>query len=185
MTAPQAPGTGATTGGRASEPGKPTSTVLPTSPLRRPALPGPPRPGAGRSGAPPPRDDRPGERPTRPSTGRARRARLALKRIDPWSVFLFSLLASLFAGVALVVAVGALYTILSSLGVVTSVNELFGEVTGEGKPLFTASRFVGGAAILAAVNVVLLTLLATLGALLYNVCASFTGGIEVTLGERD
>ena len=38
---------------------------------------------------------------------------------------------------------------------------------------------------LGAVNVVLLTLLATLGALLYNLCSSFTGGIELTLGERD
>ncbi len=42
-----------------------------------------------------------------------------------------------------------------------------------------------GAAVLAALNVVLLTLLATLGSLLYNLCASFTGGIELTLGERD
>ncbi len=33
--------------------------------------------------------------------------------------------------------------------------------------------------------VTLLTLLATLGSLLYNLCASFTGGVEVTLGERD
>lgn len=175
MTAPQVPGTGPAPGRRASEPSGPSSTVLPPSPVRRPAPPGPPRPGSGRSGSPAPSGDRPGERPSRPSTGRARRARLALKRIDPWSVFLFSLLASLFAGVALVVAVGALYAILTNLGVVTSVNELFGEVTGEGEPLFTASRFVGGAAIVAAVNVVLLTLLATLGALLYNVCASFTG----------
>ncbi len=38
---------------------------------------------------------------------------------------------------------------------------------------------------LAAVNVVFLTLLATLSALLYNLCASFTGGLELTLGERD
>jgi hypothetical protein len=44
---------------------------------------------------------------------------------------------------------------------------------------------IGGAAVLAALNVVLLTLLATLGALLYNLCASFTGGLELTLGERD
>ena len=52
-------------------------------------------------------------------------------------------------------------------------------------PLFTGGRIVGGAAVLAAVNVVLLTLLATLGALLYNVCASFTGGLELSFGERD
>ncbi|MDQ3502914.1 MAG: DUF3566 domain-containing protein [Actinomycetota bacterium] len=119
------------------------------------------------------------------AVGRARKVRLALKRIDPWSVFLFSLLASVFAGLAVVVAVAALYYLLGSIGVVDSINELVGEVTGEVAPLITASRFLGGAAVLAAVNVVLLTLLATLSALLYNLCASFTGGIELTLGERD
>ncbi len=117
---------------------------------------------------------------------KARRARLALKRIDPWSVFVFSLIAALLLGIALVAAVAALYAVLDSLGVQSSVNELFDEVTGGGSgPLLTARRVIGGAAVLAALNVVLLTLLATLGSLLYNLCASFTGGVELTLGERD
>jgi ABC-type glucose/galactose transport system permease subunit len=103
-------------------------------------------------------------------------------------VFLFSLVASVFLGLALVVAVAALYAVLGSLGVTDSVNQLFAEVTGSSPTsaaLLTSSRIVGGAAVLAAVNVVFLTLLATLSALLYNLCASFTGGIELTLGERD
>ncbi len=117
---------------------------------------------------------------------KARKARLALKRIDPWSVFVFSLIAALLLGIALVAAVAALYAVLDSLGVQSSVNELFDEVVGAGSgPLITGRRVVGGAAVLAALNVVLLTLLATLGALLYNLCASFTGGLELTLGERD
>lgn len=140
--------------------------------------PGPPRPPVARGTA-----DRPGA--TKPQAGRTRQARLALKRIDPWSVFLFSLLASVFMGIALVVAVFALFTVLDALGVVSSINELVGEVTGETAALLTTSRLVGGAAVLGAVNVVLLTLLATLGAVLYNLCASLTGGIELTLGERD
>jgi len=118
--------------------------------------------------------------------GKARKARLALKRIDPWSVFVFSLIAALLLGIALVVAVAALYAVLDSLGVQSSVNQLVTEVIGEGGgPLITGRRVIGGAAVLAALNVVLLTLLATLGALLYNLCASFTGGVELTLGERD
>jgi hypothetical protein len=120
------------------------------------------------------------------TTAKARRARLALKRIDPWSVFVFSLIAALLLGIALVAAVAALYAVLDGLGVQSSVNQLFAEVVGEGSgPLITGRRVVGGAAVLAALNVVLLTLLATLGALLYNLCASFTGGLELTLGERD
>ena len=117
-----------------------------------------------------------------------RRAKLALQRIDPWSVFLYSLVSSIFLGIALVVAVFALYSVLSRLGVPDTVNELYVELTGgdaAATPLLSSGRFVGAAVVLAAVNVVLLTLLATLSALLYNLCASFTGGIEVTLGERD
>jgi hypothetical protein len=120
------------------------------------------------------------------STAKARRARLALKRIDPWSVFVFSLIAALLLGIALVAAVAALYAVLDGLGVQSSVNELFAEVVGpDSGALITGRRVIGGAAVLAALNVVLLTLLATLGALLYNLCASFTGGLELTLGERD
>ena len=157
------------------------TTVLPSAPanagLRRPVA----RPGTeAREPA-----------AARPAGGRTpgrRRTRLAVQRLDPWSVFLYSLVASLFLGLALVVAVAVLYAVLSRLGVTETVNELVTELTGgdaEAAPLLTTGRFVGGAAVLAAVNVVLLTLLATLSALLYNLCASFTGGIEVTLGERD
>ena len=147
-------------------------------------------PGGGRSAAGP----RPAQREGRPTAGshplvgRSRRARLTLKRIDPWSVFLFSLLASIFVGIALVVAVAALYAVLGNLGIIGSLNQLFAEVTGgsaTAEPPVTSRRVVGGAAVLAAVNVVFLTLLATLSALLYNLCASFTGGLELTLGERD
>jgi hypothetical protein len=39
--------------------------------------------------------------------------------------------------------------------------------------------------LIGAVNVVLFTALATLGAFIYNVCADLVGGIELTLAERD
>ena len=166
-----------TGGAPAGGPARPTGSTPAGPATSRAASPGPqrpsPRPGGGR-----PEEARP--------AAKARKARLALKRIDPWSVFVFSLIAALLLGIALVAAVAALYAVLDSLGVQSSVNELFAEVVGAGSgPLITARRVVGGAAVLAALNVVLLTLLATLGALLYNLCASFTGGLELTLGERD
>jgi hypothetical protein len=95
-----------------------------------------------------------------------------------------SLLLSLFIAVVTIAAAYALYATLDALGVPASINSAVADVRG-GPPVLTSSRFVGGAALLAAVNVVLFTVLATLGALLYNICASFTGGIEVTLTERD
>ncbi|MCW2614302.1 MAG: hypothetical protein JWN08_1296, partial [Frankiales bacterium] len=118
-------------------------------------------------------------------SAKSRRARLALQRIDPWSVFLYTLLSSVFLGVALIVAAFVLYVVLGALGVPETVNDLYVELTDASSPLLTSGRVLAATAVLAAVNVVLLTLLATLAALLYNLCASFTGGIEVTLGERD
>lgn len=150
---------------------------------------GVPRPAsASRPGAPDVRSGPARPRPTTTSAARpvqrSRRARLALRRIDPWSTFVLSLLISLFLGVVTIVAGVVLYAVLDRLGVPASVNTAVTEVKG-GSPPLTSSRFVGVAALLAAVNVVLLTALATLGALLYNLCASFTGGVEVTLAEGD
>jgi hypothetical protein len=122
---------------------------------------------------------------------RGRRARLTLRRIDPWSVFLYTVVASIFLGLALLVCVAVLYAMLSKLGVLESVNKLIGDVTADPGETATASNLLSGgnimsvAAVVAAVDVVLLTALATLGAFLYNLTAALTGGIEVTLGDRE
>jgi hypothetical protein len=172
---------GAAAGGTAHAPARPVEDGGGARPGgdRRPSVP-----------RPSPRND---ARPTAsPRSGRTRRARLALRRIEPWSVFLFSFLGSIGLGVVLLVAVVALYAMLSALGVVGAVNDVFSEInpgggpdSAPGAPLLSLSRALGVAAVLAAINVVLLTALATLGALLYNVCASFTGGLELTLAEKD
>jgi hypothetical protein len=122
---------------------------------------------------------------------RGRRARLTLRRIDPWSVFLYSVVASIFLGLALLVCVAVLYAVLAKLGVLDSLNSLIGDVTSEPgeeavpSNLFTAGKVMSATAVVAAIDVVLLTALATLGAFLYNLCAALTGGIEVTLGDRE
>lgn len=109
---------------------------------------------------------------------------MALRRFDPWSVFVSSLLVSLFLAVVTIVAAIVLYAMLAALGVPDSINQAVTDVQGSG-PLLTKGRFLGFGALIAAVNVVLLTGFCTLGAMLYNVCATFTGGIELTLAERD
>jgi hypothetical protein len=128
--------------------------------------------------------------PTVRPVARTRKARLVLKRIDPWSVFLYSVVASIFIGVATLVAVGLLYAVLSKLGVLSSVNTLISDVTAEpgttSKPVqvFSAGKVMTFATLIAALDVVLITALATLGAFLYNMCAALTGGIEVTLTDQ-
>lgn len=161
-------------------------------PIRPNPLP-PPRPEAASWQAPPaarpgpvvPPSQGPARAGARPvPRGKGRRARLSLRRLDPWSVFLTSLVLSICLGIMTIVAAFVLYAVLNKLGVPGSINRLVETVQG-GSPVLTSSRFVGGAAVLAAVNVVLLSFLATLSALLYNVVSTFTGGLEVTLTERD
>ena len=156
----------------------------------------PPRPSAGGAspGPSPATPPRAAARSTSTSSRpaqRGRRARLTLRRIDPWSVFLWSVVASIFLGLALLVCVGVLYALLSSLGVLDSLNTLINDVTSDPADtsattsVFSAGRVMSIAAVVAALDVVLFTALATLGAFLYNLCASLTGGIEVTLGDRE
>jgi hypothetical protein len=122
-----------------------------------------------------------------------RRARLQLRRIDPWSVMKFSFAVSLVLFVVLVVATSVLYGILDGMGVFSSVNTTVQDFTaggagGEAESVglaINAKGVIGGAALLGLLNTVLFTAMTTLGAFVYNVCADLVGGVEVTLAERD
>jgi hypothetical protein len=50
---------------------------------------------------------------------------------------------------------------------------------------FKASRVLGYTMLVGAVNVILMTAVATIGAVLYNLVTMLAGGIEVTLKESD
>jgi hypothetical protein len=128
------------------------------------------------------------------AAAKTRRARLVVRRIDPWSVLKFSLLFSLCLLVVFVVAVAALYFALQALGVFDSVNQFVrdltqanagGTSTGGFDVTFSATRVIGGAAVIGLINVVIITAISTLGAFLYNLCSDIVGGIEVTLAERE
>ncbi|MCW6007107.1 DUF3566 domain-containing protein, partial [Micromonospora sp. CPCC 205371] len=119
-----------------------------------------------------------------------RRARLNVKRIDPWSVMKFSFAVSLVLFIVVIVATSVLYLALDAMGVFESVNSSLTDLVaagGENSSTFriTAKGVIGTSALIGAVNVVLFTALATLGAFIYNVCADLVGGIELTLAERD
>ncbi len=120
-----------------------------------------------------------------------RRARLYLKRVDPWSVMKFSFAVSFVLFIIGVVATAVLYMALDTMGVVGSVNkalsEMVGATGGDTKNTFriTAKGIIVGSALLGLVNVVLFTALATLSAFIYNVCSDLVGGIELTLAEKE
>jgi hypothetical protein len=123
-----------------------------------------------------------------------RRARLNLKRIDPWSVMKFSFAVSVVLFIVVVVATSVLYLALDTMGVWTSVNDSLKTLVSAsgGTDASTQTSFritawgvIGTSMLIGAVNVVLFTALATLGAFIYNVCADLVGGVELTLAERD
>ena len=126
----------------------------------------------------------------RPGRG-PRRASLQVKRFDPWSVLKLSLVLGVAMFFVWLVAVGVLYTVLDGMGVWDKLNGTYSSlVSGEGgnapaSPLISAGRVFGIAAILGAINIVLLSALATVSAFIYNVSADLAGGLEVTLSERE
>ena len=121
-----------------------------------------------------------------------RRARLQLRHIDTFSALKISLVLSIAMFFIWMVAVGVLYGVLSGLGVFETLNDLFGQLGSAsggggdgGSEVITPGIVFGGAAVIGAINIVLMTALCTVAAFIYNMCSDLVGGIEVTLSERD
>ena len=121
---------------------------------------------------------------------RSRRAQLRLVQIDAWSVMKTSFLLSIALGIVLVVAVGIIWGVLGAAGVWDSINSIVQQAVGsEGSKQFDIQEYVGTSRVLgftmivAVIDVILITAIATLGAFLYNLSAALLGGIEVTLAE--
>jgi Transmembrane domain of unknown function (DUF3566) len=122
---------------------------------------------------------------------RTRKARLRLSRLDPWSVMKTSFLFSIAAGIMLVVAVYSIWTVLSTSGLFESINQIVASVVstpGDTTPFrveeyINTQKVMGVTALIACVDVVIFTALATLGSFLYNLAATMLGGLEITLAE--
>jgi Transmembrane domain of unknown function (DUF3566) len=173
-----------------------SKVTAPFAALTRPRVKKPARQPARQPSRPVPPPPRPTVAPRAAPKGAdqsTRRAQLVLARIEPWSVMKFSFMVSLVGWVVLFVAVAALYYVLNKLGVFHSIQSTITSVTSgkdstgadtNGK-WFSASRVLGYTMLVGAINVVLITALATVGAVIYNLVTRLAGGIEVTLKETD
>lgn len=117
-----------------------------------------------------------------------RRIRLTLARLDPFSVMKLSFLLSIGIGIATVIAVALLWNIVDSIGLWDSLNKLGSDLNGN-KPLtildlFTFSKMVSYATVVAVVNIVIITALGTLFAFLYNIVAGLLGGLKMTFTDQ-
>ncbi|MDQ3156831.1 MAG: DUF3566 domain-containing protein [Actinomycetota bacterium] len=135
----------------------------------------------------------------RPSTGAAaaataasgRQASLKLVRVDPWSVTKVAFALSVALMIVAVVAMTILWIVLSFAGVWDQINSSVTTVLSDDSNSFDITdylglgRIVGLTLVIAAINVVITTAVATIGAYLYNLAAQLLGGVDITLAEDD
>jgi hypothetical protein len=93
-------------------------------------------------------------------------------------------------GVVLVVAVGVLWYVLDVTGVFIALSRTIDEVVGSANTGFDLmsylefSRVMGVAVVIASVEIILVSLLATLFSVMYNLSVGLTGGVEVVLSDE-
>ncbi|MGV9302710.1 MULTISPECIES: DUF3566 domain-containing protein [unclassified Nonomuraea] len=152
------------------------------------------RPSLTSEAPPPPAVELPKKKAAAAAARLPRKAHLVLRRVEPWSAMKFSFVVSLVCFVILFVAVAVLYGVLSAIGVFDSIVQTVNQLTqadGQSSGSFDISawfepvRILGYTALIGAVNVVLITALSTLGAVIYNIAADLVGGVEVTFSEAE
>ncbi len=158
---------------------RPAGTSAPTSAPATAA-----RPVATSAGAP--RDKAMAPRPSA-ATG-PRRVRLAVSRVDPWSVMKLAFLLSVALGIMTVIAAAVAWNVVDSMGVFTDLESLLTDLGAIEQfsvimEYLRLKNIMSMAVVVSIVNVALITALATLGAFLYNIVAALVGGLHVTLTD--
>jgi hypothetical protein len=134
------------------------------------------------------RNARPERQPAQPSQA-GRRASLRMVHVEPWSVTRLAFVVSVAMMIVAVVAVSIFWIVLNITGVWGQINDSVTSVLSDDSGSFDIKdylgfgRLFGLTLVLSAINVVLMTALATIGAHLYNLAAQLLGGLEVTFSD--
>jgi hypothetical protein len=119
----------------------------------------------------------------RRSVVEAKQVRLNLVYIDLWSAVKVSSLVAVAISISVFLAVILSWLLLSTIGVIGALEGVIGDILGEGGSALLALLEFGQVLLLALVgaliNVVSLTVLGSLGAVLYNAIVRVTGGLTV------
>lgn len=112
-----------------------------------------------------------------------------MSRVDAWSVFKIAFLLSVAAAIAGVVMVAVGWSVLSGMGVFSSVQDMLTTLESEGSTFelmdyIGFGRVVSFSVVIGVIDIVLMTAIATLSAFLYNICASLVGGVQMTLSDE-
>lgn len=121
-------------------------------------------------------------------TPRARRMSLSLVRVDAWSVAKVTFLLSVAGGIIQVIAAGLVWLFLNMIGVFDQVTQIVSSTGLDSNgfnlaDVFSLPTVLSAVTIFSIVEIVIITILSAIIALLYNVVGSLVGGIHVTLGD--
>lgn len=122
---------------------------------------------------------------------RTRRARLRISRVDPWSVMKTSFLFSIAFGIMSWIAIYITWTVIGASGLIEVLNNMLTSILSSPsdqsgvriEDYINTNRVMGVTALIAVINVILMTALGTIFAFLYNLSANILGGLELTLAE--
>ncbi|MBD3689672.1 DUF3566 domain-containing protein [Nanchangia anserum] len=122
------------------------------------------------------------------SAYRPRQIRLMVTRVDPWSVMKVAFLLSVAAGLALILATLLVWMMLNMMHVFSSIEQFINSIDSTGMvaelvDFLRLPRALALSTVVAVANVVLLTALATVCALLYNRVAALVGGVGLVLQD--
>ena len=125
---------------------------------------------------------------TRPHVPRARRMQLSLTRLEPWSVAKVTFLLSIAGAIIQVVAAALLWILLNAMGLFDNLTQVISK-TGLDAGGFDLGQVLSLGTVLSSVTIfsifeiVIVVVLVTIFAFLYNLVSSLVGGIHVTLGD--
>jgi hypothetical protein len=118
-----------------------------------------------------------------------RRVRLAVARVDPWSVMKMSFLLSVALGIAGVILTAVLWMILSTMNVFSDIEGVLQSLQTTTSDPFSIKDYVGFgrvvslSIVIGVIDVILMTAIATVMAFLYNICSALVGGVQLTLTD--
>ena len=117
-----------------------------------------------------------------------RQVNLVVARVDPWTVMKVGFLLSVAMGIATVIATIVVWAMLDGMHVFASIEDFLNQISAT---KFVAlldyvklPKVVSYATVFSVANVIIMTAISTLGALLYNVIASLVGGVRVSLMDE-
>src|ERR1700712_139428 len=113
----------------------------------------------------------------------AKQVRLKLVYIDFWSTVKLSFLAGICLAIIAVVGTFLVWTVLDRTGIFDQVNSLFKDISGAGgtdlKSILGLGQVMGFSLVVGILDIIVITALGAVFALLYNLSVKITGGLLV------